>query len=85
MGYCESRGYTVSRGDCQGANGVTKFDTKEVIVRRDVDDAQAVKTLAHEAAHTTLHEKLVDRTCRGLIEVEAESVCVPRPCCAPGR
>lgn len=74
VGYCESKGYAVSRGDCQGANGVTKFDTKEVIVRPDVDDAQAVKTLAHEAAHTTLHAKLADRTCRGLIEVEAESV-----------
>lgn len=74
VGYCESKGYAVSRGDCRGANGLTKFDTKEVIVRPDVDDAQAVKTLAHEAAHTTLHESLADRTCRGLIEVEAESV-----------
>lgn len=72
--YCESKGYTVARGDCDGANGLTKFDTKEVVVRPDVDDAQAVKTLAHEAAHVTLHEKLEDRRCRGVIEVEAESV-----------
>jgi hypothetical protein len=74
VSYCESKGYAVARGDCSGANGLTKFDTKEVIVRPDVDDAQAVKTLAHEAAHATLHENLADRACRGLIEVEAESV-----------
>ena len=74
VGYCESKGFAVSRGDCSGANGLTKFDSKEVIVRPDVDDAQAVKTLAHEAAHVTLHERLEDRRCRGLIEVEAESV-----------
>lgn len=74
VGYCESKGYAVSRGDCNGANGLTKFDTKEVIVRPDVDDAQAVKTLAHEGAHVTLHEQLEDRQCRGLIEVDAESV-----------
>ena len=74
VGYCESKGFAVSRGDCGSANGVTRFDSREVVVRPDVDDAQAVKTLAHEAAHVTLHEKLDDRQCRGLIEVEAESV-----------
>ncbi|MCA0308838.1 MAG: ArdC family protein [Actinobacteria bacterium] len=74
VGYCESKGYAVSRGDCGSANGLTRFDSHEVLVRPDINDAQAVKTLAHEAAHVTLHEKLEDRTCRGLIEVEAESV-----------
>ncbi|MBK8458819.1 MAG: hypothetical protein IPL43_00200 [Micropruina sp.] len=44
----ESQGYTVQRGDCGDANGITVFDEKLVRVRSDVDDAQAVKTLAHE-------------------------------------
>lgn len=74
VGYCEAKGYMVSRGDCGSANGVTRFDARQVVVRPDVDDAQAVKTLAHEAAHVTLHEQLDDRQCRGVIEVEAESV-----------
>ena len=74
VGYCESKGYAVSRGDCGSANGVTRFDSLDVLVRPDVDDAQPVKTLAHEAAHVTLHENWQDRSCRGLVEVEAESV-----------
>ena len=51
------RGYRVRRGshdDLRGANGVTN-PPREVWVRDDVDDAQAVKTLAHELAHVILH------------------------------
>lgn len=44
-------GFTLTRGDCSGANGYTNFATKEVRVRADVDDAQAARTLCHEAAH----------------------------------
>ena len=76
------RGYTVHRARdaaaLGGANGLTDFLTRTVSVRGDVDDAQAVKTLAHEAGHLLLHSPL-DPTegrpaCRGLLEVEAESV-----------
>ena len=72
----ESHGYTVSRGDCGDANGVTQFDARHVRVRADIDDAQAVKTLAHEAAHVALHhpEQRQAFSCRGVVEVEAESV-----------
>jgi hypothetical protein len=71
----EARGYTVQRGDCDGANGRTYFDTKTVRVRADVDDAQAVKTLAHELGHVLLHDNGVTAlVCRGVVEVEAESV-----------
>lgn len=76
-------GYTVSREDlaAQGeeANGYTHFTQKRIVVRTDVDDAQAVKTLAHEIGHMLLHapdSQLRDEalTHRGTAEVEAESV-----------
>lgn len=63
--------FDLERGDCEGANGRTNYLTKTVRVRDDVDDAQAVKTLAHELAHVLLHE---GAPCRGVAEVEAESV-----------
>ena len=74
--FVEAQGYTVSRGDCGGANGVTRYDTREVRVRADVDDANAVRTLAHEAGHVLLHapDQRQPFACRGVIEVEAESV-----------
>ena len=78
QGFVEAQGFTVTRGECGGANGVTRYDTREVRVRADVDDSQAVRTLAHEAAHATLHrpDQREGFACRGLVEVEAESVLV---------
>src|SRR5215213_6423429 len=70
-------GFGIERGPCDGANGLTHFLTRTVRVRDDVDDAQAVKTLAHELGHVRLHQPDAHSralTCRGLIEVEAESV-----------
>ena len=74
--FVEAQGYTVTRGDCGDANGFTVYDTRHVRVREDVDDAQAVKTLAHEAGHVLLHhpEQREKFACRGIVEVEAESV-----------
>jgi len=76
QGFVEAQGYTVSRGDCGEANGITMFDSRQVRVRADIDDAAAVKTLAHEAGHVLLHapDQRQPFTCRGVIEVEAESV-----------
>ncbi len=73
------RGFTLERGDCGPANGWTDYTTRTVRVRGDVDAAQAVKTLAHEAGHVLLHDPagLGDSTtahCQGAKEVEAESV-----------
>ena len=51
------RGFTLERGDCAQANGWTNFVTRIVRVRSDVDDAQAVKTLAHELGHVLLHDR----------------------------
>lgn len=71
------RGFRLERGDCHGANGYTDYTTRTVKIRDDVDDAQAVKTLAHELGHVLLHNPAVGQAsiqCRGTKEVEAESV-----------
>jgi hypothetical protein len=76
-GLVEAGGFPVSRGDPGGgANGVTRYGPpREVVVRDDVDDAQAVKTLAHEAGHILLgHGEAEHGLHRGVKEVEAESV-----------
>jgi antirestriction protein ArdC len=71
-----ARGFTLARADCPPANGTTDWRTRTVTVRPDVDDAQAVKTLAHELAHVVLHDPIdrPDDHHRGRREVEAESV-----------
>jgi len=76
-GQVTGHGYTLERGDCCGANGYTDPTRRVVRVRGDVDEAQAVKTLAHELGHLECGH-VVDLTtyltCRGRCEVEAESV-----------
>jgi antirestriction protein ArdC len=70
-----AEGYTVERGDCGGANGVTRFDTRMVRIRDDVDDSQACRSLSHELGHVLLHDGTEYAAgCRGRAEVEAESV-----------
>jgi hypothetical protein len=67
--------YTLERGDCGQANGRTDFLSRRVRIRADVDDAQAVKTLAHEVGHMLMHDRAESvLACRGIVEVEAESV-----------
>jgi hypothetical protein len=62
-----------SASEIGGANGVTDFSARTVVVRADVSDAQACKTLAHELGHILLgHES--GSHARGVAEVEAESV-----------
>lgn len=77
------RGFTVTRRDLAAegstANGYTRFDTHQIVVRTGIDDAQAVKTLAHEIAHMLLHGpdseiRELAAAHRGAAEVEAESV-----------
>jgi hypothetical protein len=59
-----------------GANGVTSYLDKRVIVRDDLPPAQALKTQIHELAHVMLHapEQRPEGMSRDLVEVEAESV-----------
>ena len=73
----EAEGFRLVRGDCGGANGLTDSVGREVRVRDGVDDAQAVKTLAHELAHVLIRPEPGEPyvgACRGRREVEAESV-----------
>jgi antirestriction protein ArdC len=76
----DANGYEVKRGDCHGANGYTRPSERLIMVRDDVSDAQAVKTLVHETAHMLLHcgeeggltaDAMMHRS---IAEVEAESV-----------
>lgn len=62
-GIVVAEGYRVTRGDCHGANGFTDYAGLEVRVRDDVDDAQAVKTLAHEVGHVLLPPSRGSRCC----------------------
>ncbi|MGX5695116.1 ArdC-like ssDNA-binding domain-containing protein [Agromyces soli] len=60
-----------------GANGITDFVKRTVVVRGDLDAAAQVKTLAHELAHVHLHDTTENAELpphRGIGEVEAESV-----------
>ncbi len=75
----ESRGFTVETvADSHaigGANGVTRWDTRSVLIHSDIDDAAMVKTLIHEAAHVLAHAEAPGRFLpRPLKEVEAESI-----------
>lgn len=74
-------GFQLEEGDCGTANGYTDFAARRVRIRKGMPPAQAVKTLAHELGHIrAAHEhRFLDPatrrvTCRGVAEVEAESI-----------
>lgn len=70
-------GYSLTRADCGPANGITDPGSRTVRIRRDIEPAQAVKTLAHELGHIECGHTAdgFDYTgCRGRAEAEAESV-----------
>lgn len=80
--WLKGEGWTVTREAVSGeTNGYTRTDgSKSIVIRDDVSDAQAVKTLIHEAAHAVLHTDAEGKgdaahyvEHRGLCEVEAES------------
>jgi len=73
--HLETSGFRLLRGDTGSANATTQFLTRTVVVREGLSPAQAVKSLAHEVAHTMLHDgSEYARGCRDVTEVEAESV-----------
>lgn len=63
-------------GMIDGANGLTNFETRQVAVRTNMDDAAQGKTEGHELAHVLMHGPDAEeaRQHRGIGEVEAESV-----------
>lgn len=81
VGLVERDRYALERGDCGGANGFTRFDERVIRIRDDVEPAQASKTLAHEVGHVRAEHdtRFADQyrrsvACRGVAEVEAESI-----------
>ena len=75
----DAAGFRLERGALDGpggANGVTSYLDKRVIVRDDLPPAQALKTQIHELAHVMLHapDDRPEGMSRDLVEVEAESV-----------
>lgn len=79
MRLIEQRGFAVGTAAdaaaLNGANGVTRWGERIVLVREDMDDAAMVKTLIHEAGHVLLHDSPPGMFLpRARKEVEAESV-----------
>lgn len=70
----EALGFTLERKDLSPENGYTSFGTNVVAVADRLEDAAAVKTLAHELAHALLHRDVDYHAERDRCEVEAESV-----------
>ena len=72
----ETEGFTVSFGDCGTANGLTNWVTRTVTIRDDLEPLAQLKTAIHEWAHCAAHapEILTEPVCRGIKEVEAESI-----------
>jgi len=70
-----AHGYHLERGQCRGANGYTDPAGRLVRIRADVEEAMAVRVLAHELAHLECgHCEHGGYRYRGRCEVEAESV-----------
>jgi antirestriction protein ArdC len=67
-------GFTLERGELHPANGQTSFTTKVVTVADRLEEAAAVKTLAHELAHVLMHQQVDYGANRERCECEAESV-----------
>jgi len=77
--YLAAQGWTVAREPIPGeTNGYTRIDgTRRIVVDAALSDAQAAKTILHEAAHALMHadNDATDYVAhRGLCECEAESV-----------
>ncbi|MHB8318143.1 MAG: ArdC-like ssDNA-binding domain-containing protein [Acidimicrobiales bacterium] len=73
------QGFCIERGDTGDAKGHTDFLRNAVVISDKVNDRQAAKTLAHEAAHVVLgHGERIHEYHSGNgrpdMEIEAESV-----------
>lgn len=64
-----------------GAKGYYSVSDKKIVIQKDMPEAQTLKTLIHEMAHSLLHDKDVnkeagidDQKSKSVKEVEAESI-----------
>ncbi|MHB1973754.1 MAG: ArdC-like ssDNA-binding domain-containing protein [Acidimicrobiales bacterium] len=80
-GFVEASGFSISRGATGDAGGWTNFADKSVVISDKSTDAEAARTLAHEAAHIALEHggrasayHMRPGGKRPTMEVEAESV-----------
>lgn len=81
VGLTLNAGYRLERRTCHaGINGWTAPEERVVVVDRNLEPAQAVKTLAHELGHIRANHAgrfpnyATDRVCHGAAEIEAESI-----------
>ncbi|HEY0117804.1 MAG TPA: ArdC-like ssDNA-binding domain-containing protein [Cellulomonas sp.] len=81
VGLTLKAGYRLDRQTCPaGINGWTAPEDKVVVIDKNLEAAQATKTLAHELGHIRANhhgrfpDYATDRRCRGAAEVEAESI-----------
>ncbi|WP_328522911.1 hypothetical protein [Kribbella sp. NBC_00359] len=77
----QTAGYTLVQGKTgrRSLEGLTDYQARTVVIRRDLDDVTAVARLAHEVAHLRMHDPKEIASagsvmCRGIREIEAESV-----------
>lgn len=68
------RGWSVQVEPLGGANGVCRFRTHTISIDPKLPPLHRAKTLAHEIAHSLLHEEAQYTEHRGDMELEAESV-----------
>jgi hypothetical protein len=77
-----ANGYSLERGDCGTAYGRTVWADRRVVVRADIEPAQAAKTATHELAHILCDHDTRTTITRNVREVEAESVaCIVAAAC----
>ena len=79
--FVEAKGFTISRADTGEAGGWTDFSSNKVVISDKATDAEAARTLAHEAAHIALDHggrasayHMRPGGERPTMEIEAESV-----------
>lgn len=75
-GFIIAHGFTVGESTVLGrADGVTRYPTREVLIKQGLPPAESAAALAHEAGHVALHApaERPPAHCRGMVEVETES------------
>lgn len=72
--FSNCRGWSVTLEPLGDANGVCRFGTQNIGIDSKLSSLHRAKTLAHEIAHSILHDPTQYTEHRGDMELEAESV-----------